>query len=163
MLINGQGVPQDAAEAAKWNRKAAEQGSLHAQHGLGFMFHNGLGVSQDHAEAVRWYRRAAEQGHASAQSNLGAMYSRGLGVEADPVEAHKWFTLAAASEPDAAIRATATRQRDAAEKTMTRQQVTKASQQASAWQRRSWAGVQDMERAGPAKRGGRKPRKTPAK
>jgi hypothetical protein len=61
---HGEGVPQDYAEAAKWNRLAAEQGHASAQYHLGFMYDNGQGVPQDYAEAVKWYRLAAEQGHA---------------------------------------------------------------------------------------------------
>jgi uncharacterized protein len=54
------GVPQDYAEAAKWYRLAAEQGSASAQNTLGTMYHGGIGVSQDYAEAVKSYRLAAE-------------------------------------------------------------------------------------------------------
>jgi len=60
-------VKRDHAEAARWYRKAAEQGDAGAQYNLGVMYKNGQGVKQDHAEAVRWLRKAAEQGHANAQ------------------------------------------------------------------------------------------------
>ena len=66
----GQGVPQDRAEAARWYRKAAEQGDADAQFNLGLMYHNGQGVPQDHAEAARWSRKAAEQRDAEAQNIL---------------------------------------------------------------------------------------------
>ena len=56
------GVEQDYAEAAKWCRKAAEQGDAPAQYNLGTMYGNGEGVPEDHVEAARWYRRSAEQG-----------------------------------------------------------------------------------------------------
>ena len=61
MYSNGQGVPQDDAEAVKWYRLAAEQGDTEAQFNLGLMYRNGQGVPQDYAEAVKWYRLAAEQ------------------------------------------------------------------------------------------------------
>jgi len=70
-------VKQDHAEAARWYRKAAEQGHADAQYNLGVMYENGQGVRQDHAESVRWYRKAAEQGHAEPQYNLGVMYENG--------------------------------------------------------------------------------------
>ena len=70
MYDEGQGVPQDDAEAAKWYLKAAEQGYAEAQINLGSMYENGKGVPQDDAEAVTWYRRSAEQGFALAQSKL---------------------------------------------------------------------------------------------
>ena len=57
----GQGVPQDYAEAAKWYRMAAEQGDADAQFILGVMYDEGQGVPKDDTEAVKWYRLAAEQ------------------------------------------------------------------------------------------------------
>ena len=54
MYANGSGVPQDAAEAVRWYRLAAEQGLARAQTNLGFMYANGSGVPQDAAEATRW-------------------------------------------------------------------------------------------------------------
>ena len=95
MYENGEGVPQDYAEAVKWYRRAAEQGYAVAQNNLGSMYYNGTGVPQDYAEAVKWYRRAVEQGYALAQSNLGFMYEDGTGAPQDYVRAHMWFNLAA--------------------------------------------------------------------
>jgi TPR repeat protein len=54
MYGKGWGVPQDYAEAAKWYRRAAEQGYAKAQYNLGVMYYNGEGVPQDYAEAVKW-------------------------------------------------------------------------------------------------------------
>jgi uncharacterized protein len=71
----GQGVPEDDAEAVKWYRMAAEQGLANAQLNLGVMYDYGQGVPEDDAEAVKWYRMAAEQGLANAQFNLGYMYA----------------------------------------------------------------------------------------
>ena len=95
MYDNGQGVPQDHKEAAKWFRLAAEQGEAQAQKNLGIMYDNGRGVPQDYKEAVKWYRLAAEQGEAQAQKNLGIMYYNGRGVSQDYKEAFKWYTKAA--------------------------------------------------------------------
>ncbi len=95
MYANGEGVPQDDAEAVRWFRLAAEQGHASAQFNLGFMYANGRGVPEDAAEAVRWYRLAAEQGHASAQFNLGLMYANGRGVPEDDAEAVRLYRLAA--------------------------------------------------------------------
>ncbi len=66
MYLNGQGVARDNAEAAKWYRKAAEQGDAGAQFNLGVMYGGGQGVPQDYAEAVKWFRKAADQGTANA-------------------------------------------------------------------------------------------------
>ncbi len=59
MYSNGQGVPQDYAEAAKWYRKSAEQGHASAQINLAFMYGNGQGVSHDYVQAHMWYNLAA--------------------------------------------------------------------------------------------------------
>ena len=54
MYANGEGVPQDYAEAVKWYRKAVEQGYAVAQYNLGFAYFKGQGVPQDKYEAVKW-------------------------------------------------------------------------------------------------------------
>ena len=95
MHTNGEGVPQNYAEAAIWFRLAAEQGHAWAQTTLGVMYLNGRGVPQDDVEAVTWWRKAAEQGHAWALATLGASYDTGRGVPQDNVEAHTWLNLAA--------------------------------------------------------------------
>jgi TPR repeat protein len=67
MYDNGEGVPENDAEAVKWYRLGAEQGYARAQSNLGLMYAKGRGVPENDAEAVKWYRKAAEQGDASAQ------------------------------------------------------------------------------------------------
>jgi uncharacterized protein len=47
----GQGVPQDYAEAVKWFQLAADQGLAIAQNNLGAMYYNGQGVPQDYVQA----------------------------------------------------------------------------------------------------------------
>jgi TPR repeat protein len=73
MFSEGRGVAQSDVEAARWCRKAADQGYADAQHNLGFMFSRGRGVAQSDVKAVRWYRKAADQGHANAQHELENM------------------------------------------------------------------------------------------
>lgn len=70
---NGQGAAKDIAEAAKWYRKAADQGHAPAQYLLAVAFANGRGVTKDGAEAVKWYRKAAERGHKDAQAALNRL------------------------------------------------------------------------------------------
>ena len=88
-------VPQDDVKAAKWYRKAAEQGGAAAQYSLGVMYATGRGVSQDDAEAVKWLRKVADQGYARAQYGLGFMYNYGRGVPESDVEAYAWVNIAA--------------------------------------------------------------------
>ena len=90
MYANGEGVPQDHAEAVQWYRLAADQGHASAQFNLGVMYANAEGVPEDHAEAVRWYRLAADQGHATAQFNLGVRDTNREGVPQDNAEAVRW-------------------------------------------------------------------------
>jgi hypothetical protein len=119
---------KDYKEAVKWYRLSAEQGIASAQYNLGFMYSNGQGVPQDYKEAVKWYRLSAEQGHAFAQSNLGQMYLKGLGVPQDYVLAHMWFNLSSSQGITTAIK-----NRNIAEKKMTKQQIDKAQEMAINW------------------------------
>ena len=95
MYAQGQGVPQDYAEAARWYRRAAEQGYDAAQFRLGMLYFEGEGFPQDYKEAMRWIRLAADQGLSDAQDSLGLMYRWGKGVKQDYAEAARWYRLAA--------------------------------------------------------------------
>ncbi len=96
MYANGEGVPKNDVEAAKWFRKAAAQGHPEAQYNLGLMHYNGQGVPKNDVEAAKWFRKAAAQGHPGAQNNLGVMCALGRGVPQNDVEAYAWFSIAAA-------------------------------------------------------------------
>ena len=133
MYDNGQGVPQDDAQALKWYRLAADQGIAAAQSYLGLMYDYGRGVPQDDAHALKWYRLAADQGIAAAQNNLGLMYDYGQGVPQDYVEAHKWFNLAAASVSSGDTRERAVKARDELAKMMTPAQVARAQRMSREW------------------------------
>jgi S1-C subfamily serine protease len=91
----GDGVREDDAEAARWYRRAAEQGLAVAQFDLGVMYSLGEGMRRNDTEAVRWYRLAAEQDDAAAQYNLGYMYFSGRGVSENATEARRWYQFAA--------------------------------------------------------------------
>ena len=91
----GEGVTQDYALAAEWNRKAADQGNAGAQNSLGVLYKDGNGVRRDYEKAAVWYRKAADQGDAHAQSNLGVLYNQGQGVPQDYMQAAMWFRKAA--------------------------------------------------------------------
>jgi len=69
MHIKGQGVSQDEVEAAKWCRRAAEQGNAMAQMLLGAMCHNGQGVPQDYVQAQMWLTLAGAGFPPSRQGN----------------------------------------------------------------------------------------------
>ena len=54
-----EGVAKEPVEAAKWYRKAAEQGNAAAQSILGMMYSSGLGVPKDEMDALAWSNVAA--------------------------------------------------------------------------------------------------------
>jgi TPR repeat protein len=91
----GEGVPRDQTQAARWFRKAADQGDAMAQSGLGKAYATGEGVPRDLAQAAHWFRKAADQGDATAQGRLGVMYFDGVGVPQDYVQAYMWLNLSA--------------------------------------------------------------------
>ena len=122
------------AAAASFMR-SAQQGDARAQYNLGVMYANGEGVRQDDAEAVRWWRLAAEQGDAGAQLNLGVMYANGEGVRQDYVRAHMWFNLAAANGDENGFK-----NRDAAARRMTPQQIAQAQRMAAQCEARKYKG-----------------------
>ena len=57
-------------KAAKWYRKAAEQGDVLAQTNLGALYGNGQGVAQDLVLAHMWSSLAAAQGNEDARLNV---------------------------------------------------------------------------------------------
>jgi TPR repeat protein len=82
MYHQGQGVPQDYAEAMKWFRKAAEQGQADAQSNLGVMYVAGQGVPQDYVQAYLWFILAAAQGNENAAKNRGLVAAKMTSAEA---------------------------------------------------------------------------------
>ena len=58
-LANGDGVAQDFHEAARWYRRAADQGVAFAQFNLGVRYANGQGVERDPVLAYQWFSLAA--------------------------------------------------------------------------------------------------------
>ena len=67
---HGEGVPRDAARAAKLYCEAAGSGDAEAQYSIGWMYANGRGVGRDDPTAAYFFTLAARQGHVQAQSML---------------------------------------------------------------------------------------------
>lgn len=87
---------QANAEAAKWYRKAADQGLTDAEYYIGRLHDAGEGLERSDKEAMKWYLLAAAKGHAQAQYQLGMLYGRRHdGLPADMGKSLKWITLAA--------------------------------------------------------------------
>ena len=126
MLDAGQGLPQDDAQAAHWERKAAEQGHAYAQANLSFRFY----AANDFFEAFAWCQRAAHSHLAWAEYHLGLMYRKGEGVPQSHTHAAHWYRLAATQNfPEA--------QQKLAELYYTGQGVSLNYTQAAAWYRRA--------------------------
>jgi TPR repeat protein len=66
MYEKAEGVTAQLNEAAKWYRKAADQGYSQAQYALGRLFADGRGVLQDYIEAHKWLNLASSNGEAAA-------------------------------------------------------------------------------------------------
>lgn len=98
----GLGKPTDAEAAARWHRRAAEDGHVLAAHNLGNAYAAGRGVPRDPQEAVKWWTFAAEAGDAIPQLRLGEAYETGAGVERDAGRAAEWYRRAAAAGSEAA-------------------------------------------------------------
>jgi hypothetical protein len=86
---------QDAVEAVKWYRKAADQGLGDAEAELAKCYRYGKGVRQNDGEARRWYLRSVEHGSAEGAVTLGYMEYEGLGGEQSAADAvgHWEFAL----------------------------------------------------------------------
>ena len=120
-------MQQDFFEAAKWFRRAAEQGHPIGETTIGYMYCRGEGVSRDYRQGAEWLQKAADQNYALAQSNLGVLYQNGLGVPLSYPEAYKWFTLAANG------RATSRRALQALTQIMTKAQLRDGQARVSDW------------------------------
>jgi TPR repeat protein len=73
MYEKGLGVIKDETEAAKWYRKAADQGYVSAQSSLGGMYAEGGGVIKDEVRAYMWFLIAGSNGNEIAKANFGKM------------------------------------------------------------------------------------------
>jgi TPR repeat protein len=62
MYLDGQGIPQDYVQAAKWFLAAASQGNAEAQYNLGVLYQEGKGVAKNPVEAAKWFHIAGSGG-----------------------------------------------------------------------------------------------------
>ena len=62
LYVDGHGVPQDYAEAAKWFERAAQQDYVKAQLNLGALYGSGKGVKRDYVQAYKWLNICAAKG-----------------------------------------------------------------------------------------------------
>ena len=69
IFADGDGVPKNGAEAARWLRRSAEQGNVVAQTNLGLLHAKGIAVPRDEVEALAWFTLAAAAGDQEARKN----------------------------------------------------------------------------------------------
>ncbi len=93
---DGNFVPKNYDEAAKWFYKAALAGLGPAQYNLAMLYERGRGVLRNIATAKVWYEHAAHKGHIKAMHNLAVLNTNAY--DGSPprlaVSAH-WFAKAA--------------------------------------------------------------------
>lgn len=88
------GASQNDMEAAKWFKKASDQGHDAAQANLGGMYLEGKGVSVDYTEGIRLLRKSADRGNAKGLRMLSVAYENGVGVQQDYVQAIRYLKQA---------------------------------------------------------------------
>ena len=90
----GGDVDKDYAEAARWYKRAAEQGYVLAHNALGWMAFRGQGMPEDGLKAFHWFEYAAERGINPSRIGLGYLYEREMLAWGCREDAKKWFLRA---------------------------------------------------------------------
>lgn len=103
VYTNGVVIPEDHAEAARWLKKAADQGHPFAQAALAPIYERGDGVPKDTAAAVKLYRLNAEQGFQFAQVKLCRLYEEGKLLPKDDAQSLNWLRKAATDNDEPAV------------------------------------------------------------
>lgn len=93
MLLDGDGVRRNAAEAIKWLRISAEGGKAKSQYNLGMCYVEGEGVRRDWRSAKRWLRKAARQGHRKAAKELERLNKRRFPTSSFVLPYREWRRL----------------------------------------------------------------------
>lgn len=95
LLLDGNGVAQDAGAGFAWFNRAAAQGHLMGLNMVGRCYDLGWGAAIDKARAAQCYRIAAEHGLDWAMYNYATLLALGHGVAEDKAAALRWFDKAA--------------------------------------------------------------------
>ena len=88
-------MSQDFAQATRWFRLAASNGSASAMNSLGSLYENGQGMPTNEQAALSWYFAAATNGLVAAQAEVGWRYQWGMGASQDFSAAFAWYHCAA--------------------------------------------------------------------
>jgi TPR repeat protein len=96
MLLDGAGVPRDAAAGLAWFKRAAHADHLMSINMVGRCYENGWGTEPDQVVAAYWFRLAAERGLDWGIYNHAHMLRDGRGgVPQDRAAALGWYRRAA--------------------------------------------------------------------
>jgi hypothetical protein len=97
-LLDGRGLPSDAAEGERWLRRAAEAGLTIAMGTLGQRLLDGRGLLADATSGIVWLTKAAEAGHVPAMITLGEVLTCGApDVPRDAAAGAMWLSKAASA------------------------------------------------------------------
>lgn len=94
-LLDGHGMPRNAADALVWFLKAAEQGHAMGMNMAGRCYENGWGASVDSKLATEWFRKAADAGLDAGMYNYANQLASGEAVAKDPGKAFDLYSAAA--------------------------------------------------------------------
>ena len=96
----GCGVQRDYDEAARWFRKAAEQGDAEAQYNLGFMYETGRGGRKDLVQAYMWFDLAGRSAETTpAHQGYAIQYRDSIASKMTPDQIANAKKLAADWKP----------------------------------------------------------------
>jgi TPR repeat protein len=98
-LIRDTATLKDTPRAARWYKRAADQGYAKAQYNLGVLYSQGDGVAKDRGVTAKLYQAAAIQNLIEAQYDLAAMLYYGDGVPKDQRQALHWWEIVAKQDP----------------------------------------------------------------
>jgi len=91
----GQYLPENRAESARWWLKAANRGDIDAQVEIGVRMVLGQGIPVDPAQGRYWCEQVAKQRDPRGENCIGYIYRHGAGVKTDLKEARKWYEQSA--------------------------------------------------------------------
>ena len=98
MLLNGDGVMENASLAHSYLLKSAEMNNPKAQFVVAEMYRIGKGVKKDGKKANQWYKRGAELGNSNCQFAWSKRLENGEGMYfSDKKAAFEWLYRAASS------------------------------------------------------------------
>ena len=95
-LLDGDGIPRDAATGLAWFKRAAQTGHAMSMNMVGRCYENGWGVTPQADVAAYWFRLAADAGLDWGMYNYATSLALGRGLAEDKPAAFLWLQRAQA-------------------------------------------------------------------